>query len=61
MIENNFENLDKWIFRFKGKSGTPYEGGVYICFINFPEDYPNRGPKVNFINNFKHMFVYNNG
>ncbi|KRX08416.1 Ubiquitin-conjugating enzyme/RWD-like protein [Pseudocohnilembus persalinus] len=52
---------DQWQFKFKGKQGTPLEGGFYDVIIEFGSDYPKEPPKAKFVNGFVHMHVYLSG
>ena len=45
-----------------GVEGTPYEGYRWRVILNFPEDYPYKAPKANFIDRMFHPNVsYNSG
>ncbi len=39
-LKPNPSDLRTWEGVFEGPKGTPYEGGVYLLEIKFPEDYP---------------------
>lgn len=45
----------------KGKKNTPWENGVYTLTMYFPEDYPQKPPKVQFPAKFFHPNVYDSG
>ena len=42
------DNMFKWEAIIVGPSGTPYHGGMFKLNIEFPKDYPYKGPKVTF-------------
>lgn len=44
--EDNSQNLKIWNVGIPGKKGTPWEGGVYTLKVTFPDDYPQKPPKV---------------
>ena len=33
-------NLKVWLFKFKGRKNTVYEGGIYDVLIKYPDNYP---------------------
>lgn len=37
-------NILKWYFVLEGPSGTPYEGGIFMGRLQFPEQYPYKPP-----------------
>lgn len=44
------ENIDwfNWDATVNGPEGTPYEGGVFMLHLAFPENYPFKPPQVTF-------------
>ena len=53
----NDNNIYHWIITMTGPKGTPYEGGLFKIKADFPEDYPNHGPELKFINKIYHLNV----
>lgn len=51
----------KWECGIPGKAGTDWEGGVYRVVMLFPEDYPSKPPKVQFVPPLFHPNVYPSG
>ena len=47
----------KWEGIIVGPSGTPYEGGMFKLNIEFPPDYPYKGPKVTFDTSIYHCNI----
>lgn len=39
-------NILRWYFILEGPSGTPYEGGIFMGRLQFPEQYPYKPPAV---------------
>ena len=39
----------EWRATIRGPAGTPYENGLFVLSMKFPEDYPFVPPKVNFL------------
>ncbi|XP_050101610.1 SUMO-conjugating enzyme UBC9-A-like [Anopheles aquasalis] len=54
-------NLQKWECGIPGKKGTPWEGGLYRLEMTFPNDYPARPPRCQFMDNLFHPNVYPSG
>ena len=51
------DNIHHWIITMTGPKGSPYEGGLFRIKADFPEDYPNHGPELKFINKIYHLNV----
>jgi ubiquitin-conjugating enzyme E2 I len=54
------------ILRFRkcgipGKDGSDWGGGVYTLSMTFPEDYPNKPPKCQFVPPLFHPNIYPSG
>ncbi|KAI9203825.1 ubiquitin-conjugating enzyme/RWD-like protein [Polychytrium aggregatum] len=57
-------NLMRWSAGIPGKANTDWEGGLYKLVLIFPEDYPQKPPKCQFVANsglFFHPNVYPSG
>lgn len=39
-------NILKWYFVLEGPNGTPYEGGIFMGRLQFPEQYPYKPPGI---------------
>lgn len=55
------DNIFEWDAVIHGPEQTIWEGGTFILKINFPEDYPNKPPKVVFKSRMFHPNIYDNG
>jgi len=54
-------DLFSWKVIFNGPAGSPYNGGKFLIFVNFPQDYPFRPPKLQFITPIYHCNINNDG
>jgi len=45
----------------KGPEKTPYEGGSFVLYANFPDNYPNEAPNVRFLTEIYHCNINSNG
>ena len=55
------ENLFVWSAVIFGPDGTDWEGGIFNLTLEFEPDYPNKPPKVKFVNPMFHPNIYNDG
>ena len=55
------DNWYTWTVCFSGPDDTPYEGGYYMAFLNFPNDYPNSPPEMRFRTEMWHPNIYPDG
>ena len=51
------DNLFEWLVSMAGPRDTSYNGGVFLLIIQFPENYPERGPEVFFKTPIYHVNV----
>ncbi|XP_037957631.1 SUMO-conjugating enzyme UBC9-like [Teleopsis dalmanni] len=51
------EKLDKWLGKFRGPEGSPYENGEFKVSIIFGADYPCGPPKVRMITKVFHCNI----
>ena len=49
------ENIFQWRVTLIGPKDISYNGGIFILRINFPENYPEKGPEVFFITPIYHV------
>lgn len=42
------EDLFKWRVCFQGPHGTPFEDGIFVATLSFPDDFPKMPPKMVF-------------
>ena len=55
------ENLHDWVSTILGPPGSPYEEGVFILDINFPQEYPFKPPKITFRTRIYHCNINSQG
>ncbi|KAJ3021966.1 E2 SUMO-conjugating protein ubc9 [Thoreauomyces humboldtii] len=58
---DNTLDLAKWAVGIPGKANTSWEGGVYTLTMTFPDDYPQKPPKIQFPPKFFHPNIYPSG
>ena len=51
----------KWDVTLIGPKDSPYEGGIFKCLMEFPNDYPLSPPKFIFTTKIYHPNVYDDG
>jgi len=54
-------NIYKWQITIIGPIDSYYEGGFFTAHLTFPEDYPQRPPKLKFVSDMWHPNVHKNG
>jgi ubiquitin-conjugating enzyme E2 G1 len=59
LVDDN--NLYKWEVVIVGPSDTVYEGGMFKAMLEFPQDFPQRPPKMKFITEIWHPNIHKNG
>jgi ubiquitin-conjugating enzyme E2 G2 len=52
-------NNDNYIFR--GPEGTPFEDGIFVAHLSFPNDYPLSPPTMRFVSELFHPNIYSDG
>jgi len=55
------DNLFKWEVMVMGPTDSFYEGGFFKAHLMFPQDYPQKPPKMKFISEFWHPNVSKDG
>lgn len=59
--KDGLQNLFKWECGIPGPKDSPWEGGLYVVYLEFPEDYPSAPPKARFKEKLFHPNVYPSG
>eukprot|EP01105_Mastigella_eilhardi_P028826 TRINITY_DN97_c0_g2_i5.p1 TRINITY_DN97_c0_g2~~TRINITY_DN97_c0_g2_i5.p1 ORF type:complete len:182 (-),score=53.76 TRINITY_DN97_c0_g2_i5:98-580(-) len=54
-------NLFAWLATVFGPPDTLWEGGIFQLRLQFPEQYPDKPPKVRFVNEIFHPNVFPDG
>lgn len=55
------ENLHVWGGTIFGPDDTPWEGGIFSMRLTFPEQYPDKPPRVRFTSEMFHPNIYPDG
>ena len=55
------DNFMIWDFKLIGPYKTIFEMGIFKGVLEFPDEYPNRPPKLRFIDGFFHPNIYDDG
>jgi ubiquitin-conjugating enzyme E2 D/E len=57
----NDNNMYHWSAMIYGPSDTPYEGGIFKLNIIYPQTYPFKPPKINFVTKVYHPNIDTSG
>jgi len=55
------DELYLWQVLLEGPDNTPYQGGVFVLYVNFPPKYPDVPPEVRFLTKIYHCNINNSG
>lgn len=53
----NQNNIYEWKITLLGAKDTPYADGIFFIKLSFPQDYPDRAPRINFLTPIYHPNV----
>ena len=51
------DNMFEWQATIIGPADTPYKNGLFLIRIEFPDEYPQKGPEAHFITPIYHLNV----
>ena len=57
----NQDNFFEWEAAITGPEGSPFEDGVFVTRLVFPQDYPLNPPSMRFISKIFHPNIYPDG
>ena len=57
----NDDDIFFWKVLFSGPDGTPYKGGCWLAYVQFPQTYPLVAPNIRFVTPIKHCNINNYG
>ncbi len=55
------DNYFEWEAAITGPEGCPFEDGVFIARMSFPDDYPLTPPRMKFVSKIFHPNIYPDG
>jgi len=55
------DNFLEWEAVITGPEGTPFQDGVFVAKLTFPQDYPLNPPKMKFLSDLFHPNIYPDG
>lgn len=57
----NDSDITFWKVVFVGPSSTPYAGGCWLAYVQFPESYPRSPPEIRMVTSIRHCNISNYG
>ncbi|PHJ21789.1 ubiquitin-conjugating enzyme [Cystoisospora suis] len=61
MPDGKGQDIMRWQCKIPGKKGSIWEGGEYVLYMDFTEDYPSKPPKCRFTPVLFHPNIYPSG